>query len=120
MGTLVDLYNGLLTYGGKDVVLLIDDNLEPWFFAKQILNILEYDTKSTRTTLREHVDKFNKVTYESIKHFSKFHYNVQDHAIFINQSGLYELMLRSKKPKAIEFKRWIVGDVLPSIKKYGK
>ncbi len=45
---------------------------------------------------------------------------MQDHAIFINQSGLYELMLRSKKPKAIVFKRWIVGDVIPSIKKYGK
>ncbi len=120
MATLVDIYNGLLTYDGKDIALVIDDENEPWFYAKQITAILGYDGKGSRKTVRDHVDVINRVKYESISRFTRFRYNVQDHAIFVNQSGLYELVLRSNKPKAIEFKRWIVSDVIPSIKQYGK
>jgi hypothetical protein len=82
--------------------------------------VLGYNDQSARAIVREYVDEFNKVTYETIKQFSKYHYNVQDHAIFINQSGLYELIFRSNKPKALEFKKWVVGDVIPSIKEYGR
>ncbi|GHV08814.1 hypothetical protein FACS1894217_11870 [Clostridia bacterium] len=37
----------------------------------------------------------------------------------INESGLYSLILRSRKPEAKEFKRWITHEVLPSIRKTG-
>ena len=38
----------------------------------------------------------------------------------VNESGLYDLILRSDKPKAREFRRWITKEVLPSIRKTGK
>ena len=69
MQTLVDLYDGLLVYDGKDIVILIDDENEPWFYAKQIMDILGYGDTSTRSTMREHVDDLNKIAYSSIKHF---------------------------------------------------
>lgn len=39
---------------------------------------------------------------------------------FVNEPGLYLLLLRSDKPEAKPFKRWVVHEVLPEIRKYGK
>jgi len=39
--------------------------------------------------------------------------------IFINESGLYSLILISKNPEAKNFIKWITSDVLPYIRKYG-
>ena len=37
----------------------------------------------------------------------------------INESGLYSLILTSKLPKARQFKRWVISEVLPVIRKHG-
>lgn len=37
----------------------------------------------------------------------------------INESGLYSLVLRSRKPEAKRFKKWVTGAVLPAIRKDG-
>jgi prophage antirepressor-like protein len=41
-------------------------------------------------------------------------------AIFLNECGLYYIMMRSDKPEAKPFQKWIVQEVLPSIRKQGK
>ncbi|MBR5716512.1 MAG: hypothetical protein IKX59_07980 [Bacteroidales bacterium] len=42
------------------------------------------------------------------------------HKIFINESGVYALILGSKLPTAIQFKHWVTSEVLPQIRKnYG-
>ena len=48
-----------------------------------------------------------------------FHKNEQESTIFLNKAGLCSLVLQSKLPFAWEFKRWIVKDVLPNIRKNG-
>lgn len=40
-------------------------------------------------------------------------------AVFVNESGLYTLILGSKKPEARAFKRWVTSEVLPAIRKHG-
>jgi anti-repressor protein len=40
-------------------------------------------------------------------------------AIIINESGLYSLILKSRKPEAKAFKKWVTSEVLPSIRKTG-
>lgn len=37
----------------------------------------------------------------------------------VNESGLYSLILRSRKPEAKAFRRWVTSEVLPSIRKHG-
>lgn len=37
----------------------------------------------------------------------------------INESGMYSLILTSRKPEAKKFKRWVTGEVLPTIRKTG-
>ena len=46
--------------------------------------------------------------------------NEQKSAIFVNESGLYSLILQSKLESALAFKRWVTKDVLPSIRKTGR
>ena len=46
--------------------------------------------------------------------------NEQKSAIFLNESGLYSLILQSKLESAKVFKRWVTKDVLPSIRKTGR
>ena len=61
---------------------------------------------STRTTGRRH----DETTPPA---------NQQPHEVYINEAGLYSLAMRSRKPQAKEFKRWVTRDVLPSLRKFG-
>ena len=38
--------------------------------------------------------------------------------VIVNESGLYHVILRSDKPEAAPFRRWVTNDVLPAIRKY--
>ena len=84
---------------------------EPWFVGKDVAEVLGY--KVTDQALRKHVDIEDKLTLQIEGAGQKRDY------IFINESGLYSLMLRSKLPQAREFKRWVTSEVLPSIRKHG-
>ena len=44
---------------------------------------------------------------------------MQPHSIFINESGLYSLILSSKMPKAEKFRDWVTSKVFPSIRQTG-
>lgn len=43
----------------------------------------------------------------------------QQSMIIINEPGLYNVILRSDKPEAKDFKRWVTHEVLPSIRRHG-
>jgi prophage antirepressor-like protein len=43
----------------------------------------------------------------------------QQEMIFINEDGLYDVILDSRKPQAKTFRKWVTGEVLPSIRKHG-
>ena len=38
---------------------------------------------------------------------------------FVNESGMYALIFQSRKPQARAFRKWVTGEVLPSLRKYG-
>lgn len=74
---------------------------EPWFVGKDVAAILGY--AKPLNALATHIDSMGR----------------EQNAIFINESGLYSLVLSSKLPTAKAFKRWITHDVIPSIRKNG-
>ena len=43
----------------------------------------------------------------------------EQQALFVNEDGLYDVILDSRKPEAKAFRRWITGEVLPSIRRHG-
>lgn len=50
---------------------------------------------------------------------AKFDLGRQGEAVVINESGLYTVLLRSDKPVAKPFRKWVTSDILPTIRKHG-
>lgn len=50
---------------------------------------------------------------------SKFNLGRQGNATIINESGLYAVILRSDKPQAKVFRKWVTSEILPTIRKTG-
>lgn len=96
---------------GINLNALLDEEGEIWFIGKEITDFLEY--KNSRKALKDHVDIEDK---EVTKRYTL---GGKQEMTIINESGFYSLILRSKTPKAKEFKRWVTKEVLPSIRKNG-
>ena len=84
---------------------------EPWFVGKDVATTLGYS--NTADAIMKHVEDEDKLTSQIA--IAGQNRNV----VFINESGLYSLILSSKLPSAKEFKRWVTSEVLPTIRKHG-
>ena len=92
-----------------------------WFRDKDIAKALGYSIP--RKVIREHIDPEDRSSLECLPKGGLKRTplkNEQKSAIFINESGLYSLILQSKLESAKAFKRWVTKDVLPSIRKTGR
>lgn len=87
-------------------------NNEIWFVGKDVAEILGY--ADSNKAIAMHVDDEDKLNDKTALSLG------QRGGWFINESGLYSLILSSKLPKAKEFKRWVTSEVLPTIRKTGK
>ena len=92
---------------------LSNEQGEPMFCAKDLAEALGYS--NGRDAVRKHVDGEDKTTVAICDTGS----NYKSQAIFINESGLYSLILSSKLEGAKRFKHWVTSEVLPSIRKQG-
>ena len=89
----------------------------PWFKGKEVAACLAYI--NPQKALRDHVDEEDRKAYaELIKgvNESGTPLNQQPQEVYINESGIYSLVLRSKQQEAKAFKRWVTSEVLPSIR----
>ena len=81
------------------------------FCAKDVAEALGYN--NTMKAVRDHVDEEDKLRERIVLS------GQNRQAIFINESGLYALILSSKLESARRFKHWVTSEVLPSIRKQG-
>ena len=88
-------------------VRILEKDNELWFVAKDVCDCLEI--KNTTDALKR-LDNDER---------SRFNLGRQGETNIVNEYGLYNLVLSSRKPKAKEFKRWITHDVIPQIRKTG-
>ena len=86
---------------------------EVMFCAKDVAEALGYS--NGRDAVRKHVDGEDKTTVAICDTGS----NYKSQATFINESGLYSLILSSKLESAKRFKHWVTSEVLPAIRKQG-
>ena len=91
---------------------------EPWFVGKDVATALGYE--NPQKALRDHVDNEDKKMGErNVTPSIKDSLGREQYPVFINESGLYSLVLSSKLPTAKKFKRWVTSEVLPAIRKTG-
>ena len=91
-------------------VRVVDVNGEPWFVAKDVCECLELT--NTSQTLSYLDDDEKGITTNDTP-------GGQQEMSIVSEAGLYSLILRSRKPEAKAFKRWITHEVLPAIRKHG-
>lgn len=100
--------NSLQIYKYKDSELRTiekDDGL--WWVLKDVCDVLGL---SNPTMIASRLDEDER---------AKFDLGRQGETNIINESGLYNVILRSDKPEAKNFKRWVTHEVLPSIRRHG-
>ena len=88
-----------------------DDKGEPLFCGKDVAVALGYG--NSREALRKHVEQ------EDVTKRDTPTAGGTQQMQYVNESGLYALILSSKLPKAREFRHWVTSEVLPSIRKQG-
>ena len=101
-------------FKGAALRALTDENGEPWFLAKDVCDILEIRTNNLRATLEpdEISESSNDYSIDIAKNGGKA-------PLIISEPGLYRLVMKSRKPEAKEFQRWVTHEVLPSIRRHG-
>lgn len=92
--------------------IIKDEGGEPWFVAKDVCDALGIRTDTIRGTLDDdEVDEIPNPNSIGVTHGRA--------PLIITEAGLYSLILRSRKPEAKAFKRWVTHEVLPAIRKDG-
>jgi len=98
-------------YNAKSIIRTVLVNKKPHFVAKDICDLLEIQNTSQAVS---NLDDDEKLMYVSdISGQNR-------ETLLINDSGLYALIIRSNKPEARKFRKWITSEVIPSLMKEGK
>ncbi len=95
-------------FESNDVRVVMGEDGEPWFVAADVCAAMAINTEQTR---RLDDDEKGLRTVQTP--------GGQQEMVTINESGLYSLILTSRKAEAKRFKRWVTREVLPAIRKTG-
>lgn len=107
MNTEIQTFN----FNTASLRILTDKNSDPWFSGQDVCNILDTGTNHLREYLDE--DEITNIRTTDIGQ------NGGKAPVFVSEPGLYKLIMRSRKPEAKEFQRWVTHEVLPAIRKHG-
>ncbi len=99
----------VFNYNSKQVRTIQRDG-EPWFVLKDVCDVLRM---SNSRMAAERLDPDEKGVSQIDTLGGKQEMTV------INESGLYNVILRSDKPEAKPFRKWVTSEVLPTIRKHG-
>lgn len=95
---------------GESAILIRSSFIDgtPWFVAKDVLTALELDRKAL-----ERID-------EDEKGVNSIHtLGGSQEMTVVNESGLYSLIMGSRKKSAKRFRKWVTSEVLPAIRRTG-
>lgn len=103
--------NGLqiFTYNGNEVRTVQKDG-EPWWVLKDICEVLGI-SKYRDTAARLEDDEREPIRVDTLGGAQEM--------LCVNESGLYNVIIRSDKPEAKPFRKWVTSEVLPSIRRHG-
>ncbi len=96
-------------FQSHQLTVVANEDGSSWFIAKEVAEILEYSDAEAMT---------RKLDSDEIQNLQIVGFGNRGVNI-INESGLWSSVLRSTKPEAITFKKWLTAEVLPAIRKTG-
>lgn len=99
----------IFNFHGHEVRTVEKDG-QPWFVLKDVCDVLELRSPDVRQRLNDDVVS----THTVIDSLGR-----ANNANIINEDGLYDVILESRKPEARAFRKWVTGEVLPTIRQHG-
>jgi prophage antirepressor-like protein len=121
MNFFLDIFNQLLKINEKQIFIIFDNNGNIWLKFKDVLKVLGY--KNVKDVIYNNtLDKHYKLKFYKIKVYRPIStpLNFQKNSLFINESGLYKILLTSQKTIAKEFLEKFTLEIMPEIRKTGK
>jgi prophage antirepressor-like protein len=103
-----------LSFEDHPVRITLDDGGEPWWVAKDVMEVLGYAESSNASRVIGHVPE----QWRGVKPIHTL--GGDQEVLCLSEQGLYFFLARSDKPAAIPFQMWIAGEVIPSIRKTGQ
>lgn len=100
----------IFKYENNDV-RTVEMNGEPWFVLKDVCGVLGLSNHKVTAQRLDRDEVSQTYLTDSIGR--------KQETTVINESGLYSVILRSDKPEAKPFRKWVTSEVLPSIRKNG-
>lgn len=97
----------IFSYGRIKIRTIIEQN-EPLFVAQDVCKAVDIEFSQTRRLFDD--EKVLRLTQTP---------GGNQKMLYVNEFGLYNLILGSRKPEAKNFKRWVTHEILPSIRKTG-
>ena len=96
---------------GNDIRVMTDEQGEPLFVLKDVCDALNLGNTSR---VADRLDSDDLTLSKVIDNRG-----VQRETFLVSEAGLYEVIIRSDKPEAKAFRRWVTSEVLPSIRRHG-
>lgn len=96
-------------------VRTVEQDNQVWFVAKDVCDCLGLSNSRMAVERLDDDEKADVSLTDTSSNGVVQNRNYQ----IVNEMGLYNLILRSDKPEAKQFKRWVTHEVLPSIRKHG-
>lgn len=94
-------------------VRVVDIDGEPWFVLADLCKALGLSNPSVYATRLAQIGEVTRF-YPTVDRLGR-----TQQAVIVSEPGMYEVVIRSDKPDAVAFRRWITGDVIPTIRKTG-
>ena len=94
---------------GNDIRVMTDEQGEPLFVLKDVCNALGI-SNTRNVSARPDEDMKGVRPVDTLGGTQQL--------TVITEPGLYEVIIRSDKPEAVQFRRWVTSEVLPSIRKH--
>jgi prophage antirepressor-like protein len=99
------------SFEATEIRAITNDQGEPWFVASDVAEVLGYRDAANMTRL---LDDDEKGTHNLST------LGGEQEMTVISESGLYACILKSRRPEAKAFRKWVTGEVLPTLRKTGR
>lgn len=103
----------------QTTVRVINRDSEAWFVAKDVAEALGYTHVPHALRMLDEDEKGVHIVDTPSRNQHGYAGTQKSNVSIVNESGLYALVLKSRKPEAQAFRRWVTSEVLPAIRKTG-
>ena len=109
------------TFGNLRVVVI---DRKPWFLGKDLATVLAY--KDAKKAIARHVREKHQRNYTALRELlcmgdsTPPMTEVHPHTVFVDEAGMYSLVMGSTLPSAEAFKDWVCEEVLPALREFGR